>query len=214
MRTTVEVQKAMLTQQIGDEEQELWKEYGRLGEGIMNRFVELCPPGEVPSGKEFVETFGKIDVTDLEVILGEAIASMGKIRQWKRELEELKNARVCPRCGIIVQEDELFCFACGERLLKDAVSADDDVCPQCGKPRKEDDAAFCVFCGYRFGQMEEPESDVKSGVDDGGIATENAQEEDPLPPEPRVRRCVNCGEVLEDDVLFCHICGFRQPEQG
>ena len=59
-----------------------------------------------------------------------------------------------------------------------------DVCPQCGQIKKAG-SAFCIHCGFRFEQKSE---------------------------KTKERLCVNCGTKLDEDVLFCHVCGYMQPK--
>ena len=112
-------------------------------------------------------------------------ASFG-IEAIKKEITELDSLKTCPKCGTVVDDDELFCSNCGERLVKKTAHAEDGNCPQCGKPKKGE-AAFCVYCGYKFDMLEQI-------------------------TKPRGRICVQCGVGLPDDVIFCHICGCKQPD--
>lgn len=61
------------------------------------------------------------------------------------------------------------------------------VCPKCGKT-KDYDGEFCIYCGTRF------EAQQAATADAAG------------------KHCIQCGTVLEDDAVFCHICGQKQPE--
>ena len=124
-------------------------------------------------------------VNELLINIKEASDRLDEI---KKNLEELDSLKTCPKCGNVVNEDELFCAYCGERLVKKADNANENVCPQCGKPKKSD-AAFCAFCGFKF--VEQEKQKIEASAE---------------------RTCVKCGEKLPDDVVFCHICGTRQPE--
>lgn len=40
-----------------------------------------------------------------------------KIEALRRELNEIKNKRLCPHCGTAVDKNAVFCSACGEKLV-------------------------------------------------------------------------------------------------
>lgn len=40
-----------------------------------------------------------------------------KIDALRRELNEIKNKRICPHCGTAVDKFAVFCSACGEKLV-------------------------------------------------------------------------------------------------
>ena len=41
---------------------------------------------------------------------------LGKIEKIKKEMNEAKNKRLCPECGISVDKNSAFCSSCGAKL--------------------------------------------------------------------------------------------------
>ncbi len=149
-----------------------------------------------------------IDMIPIEVIdstkklmahIDQCKASLASIAKEKEELDSLKT---CSKCGNIVGDDELFCASCGERIIRINSEVDGSLCPQCGKPKK-DGAEFCVFCGFQYNKKRDSAEAIDSNVEKlSGF---------PPSPKPLRRVCIHCGTELANDVLFCHVCGTKQP---
>lgn len=60
---------------------------------------------------------------------------------------EPATAAKCAKCGATLPANAKFCLECGEKVMP-AVSADEIVCPQCGKTVAK--GKFCPECGYKF----------------------------------------------------------------
>ena len=107
-----------------------------------------------------------------------------QIELLESQISDLVNATVCPNCGEDLDEDALFCAACGTRIVKES-EVSSDKCPQCEAPIKPG-MKFCIRCGFKL------EESVTS-----------------TPEVPPVRKCPNCGTELKDDSLFCYMCGTK-----
>ena len=178
----IEEQKAGLRIKKDGLINDLRAKYQELGEFIAagSESLEMNPDSDME------KLIGVLDQDEFFKKMSEITRIKEEIIETDAKIEELESVKVCPKCGSVVAEDELFCAFCGERLMRKETSEDESVCPQCGKPRKAE-AAFCVYCGFHFEEVKE----------------ENTQ--------PQERRCVGCGEILAEDVVFCHMCGLKQP---
>lgn len=179
----IEDKKAKLSAEEKNIQEELKKDYEDLGRLVSSGL-------EAPSDESFE--------MDLSILLkdeerrkrfNKLLIGIGKLsirlEEIKKETEELDLLKTCPKCGNVVDDGELFCACCGERLIRETAGSDEGVCPQCMKPKKSG-GAFCVYCGYKF--------EVSNKVT----------------AKPAGRVCKNCGTELPANVLFCHVCGSKQ----
>lgn len=89
----------------------------------------------------------------------------------------------CPQCGEPIDEDDVFCSACGTKCPK-GQAIRKALCICCGQPLMSS-ASFCGNCGASY-QLDE------SGYID-------------IPQE----RICSCGAALYDDDCFCSQCGSK-----
>lgn len=59
--------------------------------------------------------------------------------------------KVCPKCGVAMSEDQLFCVVCGTKAEEPAPAPTGKTCAKCGAAM-EDTQVFCVMCGTRAGE--------------------------------------------------------------
>lgn len=48
-----------------------------------------------------------------------------KIEELRRELNDIKNKRICPHCGTSVDKFAVYCSACGKKLIFESDSRDE-----------------------------------------------------------------------------------------
>ena len=127
--------------------------------------------------------------------------------QENESLEQQQN-KICPNCGVILEDDLKFCRSCGtkiENTLKQStppgdnqeVQKDDSadiLCPSCGE-EVEDSATFCARCGSPIHQEAENTEPTDSETE------EESTEQNIL--------CPSCGEKVEQGLIFCTSCGIK-----
>lgn len=128
-------------------------------------------------------------------------------------------ALACRKCGAAVQQDDLFCMACGASL-DGIVSSEEKACAQCGK-KVDPDALFCEHCGAK--QVKEPveeDGDVLHSSETSQVIVDDAVDKASMEstvqseslagesvPEKDVNACKKCGAPLQDGWMFCGSCG-------
>ena len=127
--------------------------------------------------------------------------------QENESLEQQQN-KICPNCGVILEDDLKFCRSCGtkiENTLEQStppgdnqeVQKDDSadiLCPSCGE-EVEDSATFCSRCGSPIHQEAEDTEPTDSETE------EESTEQNIL--------CPSCGEEVEQGLIFCTSCGIK-----
>ena len=114
----------------------------------------------------------------------------------------------CAVCGAPLDDDSVFCTMCGTKVVAatPVVEAEPVVqmpahsCAVCGAPL-DDDSVFCTMCGAKV----EPSAPVAEPVE---ILPE-AEEVAPVAVEVTTPKCAVCGASLDDDSVFCTICGTK-----
>jgi len=117
-----------------------------------------------------------------------------KIRDYKKQIQDIKGVQRCEKCGAEVANGAAFCSSCGATMpkIQTPVAADVVKCENCGTEVKKG-MRFCTSCGKPMQSAAvvttaEPEATV-----------EVAQE----------KVCPNCGAKIEDGVAFCTECGTK-----
>ncbi len=104
----------------------------------------------------------------------------------------------------------------------------ENICPECGRPYLDGDT-FCMGCGCRLGNASEegtkPES-VEQQTDNTAIS-DNASDKEEIPVLPEAEKeeqssriteavrgkiCPKCGEINDDEDVFCLSCGYHFQE--
>lgn len=115
-----------------------------------------------------------------------------KIRDYKKQIQDIKGIQRCERCGAEVPNGAAFCSSCGATMPKIQVSASDDYvkCENCGTNVKKG-MRFCTSCGK---PME--------------LVVIHAAKE-PVVDAPAEKACPNCGAKVEEGLAFCTECGTK-----
>lgn len=126
----------------------------------------------------------------------------------KKEILILNNKKICPKCGMEVAINTTFCPNCGTEQEKIEVEPfvpnGKRKCSGCGEII-DDKNEFCPKCGTK---KEETASEDKAEV--SSKETVEEVKEEVVPAGKRV--CSGCGEVIDDNDVFCANCGTRKEE--
>lgn len=125
--------------------------------------------------------------------------------------------KICPNCGNICNNDDIFCNKCGTKLNLDK----EHTCPNCGTQYKPDVDLFCKNCGQTLKTLELkcPNCGTKYESGDlfcGECGTElcNANNKNKVSgnyntahKSTKIIKCPYCGKKLNGDVMKCPHCG-------
>ena len=95
---------AKLTMDIHTKEDQLQKMYAQIG-------------------KLYFESHKDDETTDYEQ-MSQIKDTLATIEDMKKELNELKGTKVCPRCGQEVKAADAYCKSCGAKLEDDEIIVD------------------------------------------------------------------------------------------
>lgn len=130
--------------------------------------------------------------------------------------------KYCANCHAPLAEDEAFCPKCGTKYEPPSCRK----CPSCGRLLKEAEV-FCPGCGTRYPEEAQkeaedrlpavPDGEISEGAVSENVVSEGAVSEDVVSGGaisggvvcPKGKVCPNCGEVNEEEAVFCGGCGFR-----
>lgn len=115
-----------------------------------------------------------------------------KIRDYKKQIQDIKGVQRCEKCGAEVPNGAAFCSSCGATMPKIQVSESSDYvkCENCGTDVKKG-MRFCTSCGKPMEAVIAP------------VATE------PVVEAATEKTCSNCGAKVEDGLAFCTECGTK-----
>lgn len=129
------------------------------------------------------------DFSGMIVAIADAEA---KIRDYKKQIQDIKGVQRCEKCGAEVPNGAAFCSSCGATMPKIQVSESIDYvkCENCGTDVKNG-MRFCTSCGKPMEAVIVP------------VAKE------PVVETVAEKICSNCGAKLEDGLAFCTECGTK-----
>ena len=118
-----------------------------------------------------------------------------KIKDYKKQIQDIKGVQRCERCGAEVPNGAAFCSACGAAMPKAQapVPTDSTICNNCGAEVKKG-MRFCISCGKPLDTVT------------GGSVAEDATSAEKNEPE---KICPNCGSKVQDGLVFCTKCGTK-----
>lgn len=116
-----------------------------------------------------------------------------KIKDYKKQIHDIKGVQRCEKCGAEVSNGAAFCSSCGATMPKVQLPISDDYvkCENCGTEVKKG-MRFCTSCG-------KPMDAVVAASAEMEIQTVALQE----------RTCQNCGAKVDDSIAFCTECGTK-----
>ncbi len=105
-------------------------------------------------GKQYYELQQDEPMAELEELVDMIKNSYKKISEIREEIAAIENARTCPVCGSILEDDMIFCIGCGTKVVKEEkpaqIQAGQKYCISCGAQIPEA-AVFCTKCGAKQG---------------------------------------------------------------
>ena len=146
-------------------------------------------------GKLYVSIHKDDFEDDFAGMIGAIAEAEAKIRDYKRQIQDIKGVQRCEKCGAEVPNGAAFCSACGATMPKvqAPVSTDYIKCENCGAEVKKG-MRFCTSCG-------KPMEAVKSA------SAVSVTEQTVIVEQDKV--CPNCGAKVEDGLAFCTECGTK-----
>lgn len=115
------VEKTKLSMAISSEEEKIKEYYNRLGQIVFDKIEK-----------------GEIEDSDLSIIYSDILNSKNIIENTKLRILELKNIKVCSKCGNKVKLDVAFCPKCGTKIENPVTSENDE-----NNETKEDGCTGC-----------------------------------------------------------------------
>ena len=96
-KTSVFIERTKITAQISGEQKEIDKLYQRIGE-IVYRKIRM---GEMAEDSE------------ISPIVRDIAARTNQVTNYKRNLADVRNMKICDNCGSVIAMDAAFCPKCG-----------------------------------------------------------------------------------------------------
>lgn len=132
---------------------------------------------------------------DFAGMIGAIAEAEAKIRDYKKQIQDIKGVQRCEKCGAEVPNGAAFCSSCGATMpkMQPPISADYIKCGNCGTAVKRS-MRFCTSCGK---PMEEVNDASAVPVTEQTVVVEQD------------KVCPNCGAKVEDGLAFCTECGTK-----
>lgn len=146
-------------------------------------------------GKLYVSIHREHFEEDFSGMIAAIAEAEAKIKDYKKQIQDVKGVQRCEKCGAEVPNGSAFCSSCGATMPKIQAPASTDYikCENCGTEVKKG-MRFCTSCG-------KPMEAVKatSAVPVTEMEEKNEQ----------AKTCPNCGAKAEDGLAFCTECGTK-----
>lgn len=147
-------------------------------------------------GKLYVSLHG----ADYEDVFAELCSAVQRsdlrIQEYRKQIEAIKNAGRCPKCGSEIVNGAAFCSACGTSLQKGEQTQDDShYCAGCGAVISAD-ACFCTSCG-------KPTTSNTSQTQPDNVVEASVEKVSDK------KKCPGCGAEVDDKLLYCLECGTK-----
>lgn len=117
-----------------------------------------------------------------------------RISELKKQIQDIKGVRECPKCGAEVVQGVAYCSSCGNPMpvvIYEVTQNLEDYkrCNNCGKMVKKD-VNFCTFCGKPVKNDSEQKDSIVDQEEESGFLI-----------------CSNCGSKNKAGMAFCTECG-------
>lgn len=145
-------------------------------------------------GKLYVSLYGKNCIEEFSGMVSAVEESEQKIREYQKQIQNIKGIQRCEKCGAEITKGVLFCSACGTPVprVPEADNTDDYIkCGQCGALINKE-MRFCTACGTPV---------VKNLINVSAEQQERSETDEKI--------CPNCGVKLADNAIFCMECGTK-----
>lgn len=142
-------------------------------------------------GKLYVALRGNSYEEDFATMISAIYESELKIKEYKKQIQDIKGVQRCEKCGAEVPREAAFCSSCGVAMPKILVANTEEYikCENCNAIVKKG-MRFCTACGK---PME---------LNTATITENNMQVNSE-------KQCQNCGAKVESDLAFCTECGTK-----
>lgn len=146
-------------------------------------------------GKLYVSIHKDDFEDDFAGMIGAIAEAEAKIRDYKKQIQDIKGVQRCEKCGAEVPNGAAFCSSCGASMpkMQPPISADYIKCGNCGTAVKRS-MRFCTSCGK---PMEEVNDASAVPITEQTVVVEQD------------KVCPNCGAKVEDGLAFCTECGTK-----
>ena len=126
---------------------------------------------------------GLNDATTEDLQVAHESQNLGELIVRQTYLEGLNGKKlICPNCGCLNADHEVFCVSCGLKLEIEPVKR---YCPNCGTENLAD-SEFCIKCRWSF-DGSTPEQKIKWS-------------------------CPHCEQLNKDEDAYCSNCGRKRKE--
>lgn len=150
-------------------------------------------------GKLYVTVHGKDGEEEFANMVEIILELEQKIRDYKRQIQDIKGVQRCEKCGAEILRGVAFCSSCGTPMPKIQIQDHSEECTKClncGSIVKKK-MNFCTSCGTPVTQT------VISN-----ISYPNSDESE-ISDEVQGRVCSVCGNKQDEDSVFCTECGTK-----
>ncbi len=150
------------------------------------------------------------DFTNMITYITEA---EGRISEYQEQIKQIRGIVKCPVCNGDVMSGAAFCNFCGNPMPKSTVNEFSVKCSNCGE-FVDKNMRFCTSCGkpmvFASGNPVVQPQNVENQQPAEPTADAPVQEIAENPQPVQNKKCSSCGIDLDNDAVFCPICGTKQ----
>lgn len=173
-------------------------------------------------GKLYVSLHSEDFENDFTSMFDGINAAQAKIKELKKELEQIKGVKKCPNCGAEVNNEAVFCSGCGGKMPQEEQEAGEE--PAVAEAATEKAAAGEVIIEEKAEEAVKEETTAGEAITEEKAeeaateetATEKAAIEETITEEvvesaaeENTKSCSNCGAQAAEGSSFCAECGTK-----